>query len=73
MLEEGGDRAEALGEVGQELHVVRKTTTERTELFEVGRHGHYSEGGNLGDVWANYSRGDGVTEKIGVNGIDFCL
>lgn len=72
-LEEGGDEAETLREVGQEFSAIRSTTKEGTELLEVGRYEYVGEGGNLGDVRATATRVDGVAEKIGVGGENVCL
>lgn len=50
MLEEGADKAEALGEGGKYFSAVENITMEKTELHEVGGRGQSRDGGNLGSI-----------------------
>lgn len=65
-LEEDGDVAKAFGAVRQKISVVTKTPKNRTNFLEIGGHGHVSEGGNIGGVRVNASRGNGMAKKTSV-------
>ena len=60
-FEEGVDGAEPGGHVGDEFAVLANAVEEGTELFDVGGHRHFGEGGDLVGVRANASGGKGVS------------
>ena len=47
LFEEDVDGAELGGHVGDELSVIAYTAEEGSELFDVGGHWHFGEGGDL--------------------------
>ena len=71
LFEEGVDGAQPGGHVGDERSVIAYATEEGSELFDVGGHWHFGEGGVLVGVRTNASGGNGASQEVGVGGAEF--
>ena len=71
LFEEGVDGAEQGEHVGDDLSVVAYAAEEGSELFDVGGHRNFGEGGDRVGVRANASGGNGVSQEVGVGGAKF--
>lgn len=73
LFEEDVNRVEEGGYVHEDLAVVANASDERAEIFDIGGHRNFSEGGDLIDLRANARGGDGVTQEVGVDGAKFSV
>ena len=71
MFEEGVDRAEPGGHVGDARSGIAYAAEEGPELVDVGGHWHFGEGGDLLGAKAKASGANGVSQGFGVGGAKF--